>query len=235
MSASQIVIVTGACGNLGAAVLAALSRRGDSVVAVDREPSKLDIALAALGARDRHMGVGEADLVDPSGADRIVAAALARFGRIDSVVHTVGGFASAPLARSDSSAFEAMFRLNVITTLNVFRAAADPMRLARKGCLIAIGAGAAVRAPAGLSAYAAAKAGVLRLVESFADELKSEGVRVNAVAPSIIDTPQNRAAMPDADHASWVSPDRLASTIAFLTSDEGSAITGATIPVTGRT
>jgi NAD(P)-dependent dehydrogenase (short-subunit alcohol dehydrogenase family) len=216
-------------------VLAELSRRGDSVVAVDREPAKLDIAIAALGGRDRHLGMAEADLVDPSSADRIIAAALARYGRIDGVVHTVGGFASAPLARSDPSAFEGMFRLNVITTLNVFRATADPMRKARKGCLIAIGAGAAVRAPAGLSAYAAAKAGVLRLVESFADELKSEGVRVNAVAPSIIDTPQNRAAMPDADHASWVPPDRLAATIAFLVSDEGSAITGATIPVTGRT
>lgn len=231
---AQVIIITGAVGNLGRAVLEHLSRRGDIVVAVDRDAEKLSGVLAGTDLAEQHMAIAEVDLAEPDAAERIVAGALDRFGRIDGVVHTVGGFSAASIDASDPAAFQAMFRLNVLTTLTMFRAAVRPMRAAGSGCLVAIGAGAAMRAPAGLSAYAAAKAGVLRLVESFAEELKSEGVRVNAIAPSIIDTPQNRLAMPDADHNAWVPPAHLAATIAFLLSDGGRSITGATIPVTGR-
>jgi NAD(P)-dependent dehydrogenase (short-subunit alcohol dehydrogenase family) len=233
-SRSSVFIVTGATGNLGAAILARLADHGASLVAVDRKQETLDAALAGLANRDRHHAHRVADLTDPVSCDEVIAATIARHGRIDGVVHTVGGFAAAPLAQSDGALFESMFRLNVVTTVNLLRAAIAPMRAARHGSLVAIGAGAALKAPGGLAAYAAAKAGVLRLVESFAEELKSERVRVNAILPSIIDTPQNRAAMPDADHASWVPPAKIAETIAFLLGDQASEITGAAIPIVGR-
>jgi NAD(P)-dependent dehydrogenase (short-subunit alcohol dehydrogenase family) len=109
-----------------------------------------------------------------------------------------------------------------------------PMLRASKGSIVNIGAAASIKAAMGMGAYAASKAGVARLTEALAEELKSEGVRVNAVLPSIIDTPTNRADMPDAEFDRWVSPQELANVIAFLLSKEASAVTGALVPVTGR-
>jgi NAD(P)-dependent dehydrogenase (short-subunit alcohol dehydrogenase family) len=225
-SSSPVVIVTGACGNLGRAVVAALAAGGSVVVAVDHATGGDASAAATV--------LGGVDLTDEAQAARVVDAALSAHGRLDGCVHTVGGFAYAKAATSDAALFERMFRLNVLTTANLFRAALGPMRESRSGSLVAIGAGAALKAPAGLAAYAAAKAGVLRIVESYAEEVKTEGVRVNAVLPSIIDTPQNRADMPKADPSKWVRPEQLAGVIAFLLSDASSAITGASVPVPGR-
>jgi NAD(P)-dependent dehydrogenase (short-subunit alcohol dehydrogenase family) len=114
------------------------------------------------------------------------------------------------------------------------RAELPHLRAAGGGAIVAIGAGAALRAPSGMAAYAASKAAVLRLVESTADETKREKIRVNAVLPGTIDTPQNRAAMPDADPSHWTTPREVAETIAFLLSDAASGITGAAVPVPGR-
>jgi NAD(P)-dependent dehydrogenase (short-subunit alcohol dehydrogenase family) len=231
-SPSSVVIVTGASGNLGRAVLADLARRPVRIVAIDRERSGVEEALA--GAGEGHAVHAGVDLTDAAAVQAVIDATLKAFGRIDGVVHTVGGFAYAPIADSDAALFERMFRLNVLTTVNVVRAALAPMQAAGRGSIVAVAAGAALKAPAGLAAYAAAKAGVLRLVESFAEEAKSHSVRVNAVLPSIIDTPQNRADMPKADPDRWVKPEKLASVIGFLLSDEASAITGAAVPVPGR-
>ncbi|MBW3243346.1 SDR family oxidoreductase [Epibacterium sp. DP7N7-1] len=153
---------------------------------------------------------------------------------LNGIAHTVGGFASAAAAEGGPDLWEQMYRLNVLTTLNIFRAALPPMCAAGRGSLLAIGAGAAVKAPSGLGAYAGAKSAVHRLVESFADELKADRIRVNAILPSIIDTPQNRAAMPDADHTAWVRPREIADAIAFLLAEDASGVTGAFIPVSGR-
>jgi NAD(P)-dependent dehydrogenase (short-subunit alcohol dehydrogenase family) len=227
-----VTIVTGGSGNLGRATVALLAQRGHRVVAVDRAAWTLD---AVRDAPERHEALVEADLSLPEAAERVVARALDRFGRLDGVVNTVGGFAMAPIADSGLELWEQMFRINVLTTLNVFRAAIARMRVAGRGSLVAIAAAPALRAPAGMSAYAAAKSGVIRLVESFAEELKPDRVRVNAILPSIIDTPQNRAAMPDADHSRWVRPEELANVIAFLLSDSASAVTAASIGVPGAT
>lgn len=130
--------------------------------------------------------------------------------------------------------WEAMFRINLLTTVNIFRAGIAAMRPLGQGSLCAVGALAALKAPGQMGAYAASKSAVLRLVESYADELRGTGLRVNAVMPGTIDTPQNRAAMPDADPRAWVQPAEIASVIGFLLSDAARAVTGALVPVTGR-
>jgi NAD(P)-dependent dehydrogenase (short-subunit alcohol dehydrogenase family) len=231
---SSIIIVTGAAGNVGRALLTVLAGRGDRIIAVDHIGTALEEALAPFGGSERHLVLSSLDLFDPSACQSAVQAGLARYGRIDGVAHTVGGFAAASASEGGPELWENMYRLNVLTTLNMFQAALVPMRTAGRGSLVAVGAGAAIKAPSGLAAYAGAKSAVHRLVESFADELKSACVRVNAILPSIIDTPQNRMAMPDSDHAAWVSPREIADAIAFLLTDDASGITGAFIPVTGR-
>lgn len=228
----HVIIVTGAAGNLGRAVIADLVPRGCRLVAIDREAKGIQDALS--GAGEGHAAHASVDLTDVGAVRAMVETTLRDFGRIDGVVHTVGGFAYAPIAESDGALFERMFRINVLTTANIMAATLPPMRRAGRGSLVAIGAGAGVKAPSGLAAYAAAKAGVLRLVESFADEAKADGVRINAVLPSIIDTPMNRAEMPQADTSKWVLPAQLAAVIGFLLSDDSVAVTGAALAVPGR-
>ncbi len=223
----DVVIVTGAGGNLGRAVVERLASRGAAVVAVDRHP-------APAGGDGRTLAVTEADLASTAACADVVERALGRFGRVDGLVHTVGGFAFASAAQSGAELFETMFRLNLLTTVNMVLACLPPMRAARHGSIVAVSAGVVLRAPAGMAAYAAAKSGIVRLVESFAEELKADGVRINAVLPSIIDTPQNRAAMPKADPSAWVSPGELAAAIDFLIGDDAGAVTGAALPVPGR-
>ena len=226
----QAIIVTGAHGNVGSAVAALLAARGARVVRVDRGGRS---APAADGG-GRGLSLGSIDLMEPADCERVAQRALAAFGRIDGVVSTVGGFAMGPVADSGPDLWERMFRLNVLTTLNIYRAVLPPMRAARRGSLVSVAAAAALRAPAGIAAYAAAKSGLLRLTESAAEELKREGVRVNAVLPAVIDTPPNRADMPDADHAAWTTPREVAEAAAFLLSDAASGVTGALVPVVGR-
>jgi NAD(P)-dependent dehydrogenase (short-subunit alcohol dehydrogenase family) len=229
-----VILVTGAAGNLGRAVCATLAQRGSRVVALDRVAGPLQAMLATLPFPERHVAIPGVDLGDAAACNAAVAEAGARLGRLDGAVHTVGGFAAAPVADGDAALFEGMFRLNLLTTANILRAAIAEMLVSGRGSLVAIGAMAALRAPAGLAAYSASKAGVLRLVEAYAEELKPSGLRVNALLPGTIDTPANRAAMPGADTAGWVAPSQVAEAAAFLLSDAASGITGALIPVTGR-
>ncbi len=223
----KTIVLTGAAGNLGRAVTSSLLAGGANVIALDRPGP----GLAAL--QGVHT-IAIADLADEAACTSTFSGIAATFGRIDGVVHTVGGFAYAGLADSGPALFEQQFRMNVLTTLNVLRAAIAHMRIAGHGSIVAVGAGAALRAPSGMAAYAGAKSAVHRLVESFADELKTQHIRVNAVLPSTMDTPQNRADMPDADPALWTKPSEVAETIAFLLSDAASGITGALVPVAGR-
>lgn len=224
---APVYLVTGAAGNLGRSAMAALSARGARLAGADRGAPPADLGGDALW-------IAGADFFDPAACDTLVAAVIDRFGRIDGVAHVVGGFTTVSAAEGGPDVWEQMFRLNALTTLNVFRAALPPMRAAGSGSLVAIGAAAAQRAPASFGPYGASKAAVLRLVEAFAAELKGDGVRVNAVLPGTMDTPQNRAAMPDVDPKRWVRPEEVAETIAFLLGPASSAITGAAIPAPGR-
>lgn len=230
MADAKVFIVTGAGGNVGSALTALLTARGHRVAALDRTTEGLR---ARFGDNGAALGVAVGDITDPTAAQAACKQVAERLGRLDGVAATVGTFAMAPVAETTPEMFERMLRTNVISVATVFSAALPHLRAAGGGSLVAVGAGAALRAPAGMAAYAASKAGVLRLVESLAEEAKADRIRVNAVLPGTIDTPQNRAAMPAADPSRWVTPQQVAELMAFLLSDAASGVTGQAVGVPG--
>lgn len=232
MSRQQVVVVTGAYGALGAAVARTLAKRGAQLALLDRVAAPAASLAAELGAG--HLLRGGLDLTETSSARDAMQAVAARFGGIDALVNVAGGFRFEKLVDGDPKTWDFMFAVNLRTAV-VATHAALPHLLARGGGgIVNIGAGAAAKASAGMGAYAASKAGVQRLTESLADELKDRNITVNAILPGTIDTPQNRADMPNADFSRWVGPDAIAEVIAFLLSDAARAVTGAAIPVFGR-
>lgn len=216
------VVVTGAAGALGREVVAVLGKAGHTVSGIDLADS-IDGDVLSLG------GV---DLGKPEQVAAAVSEAVARSGPIGGLVNIAGGFAWETLADGSADTWDRMYGMNVRSAVNTCQAALG--HLANPASIVNIGAGAAHKAGLGMGAYAASKAGVHRLTEALAEELKGKGVRVNAILPSIIDTPVNRQDMPDADFAAWVTPTELAKVITFLLSDDASGITGALIPVSGR-
>lgn len=222
----KVVIVTGAFGALGRVVAARLGEAGARVVAVDHA-SQPPEGLAAAKV------VGGIDLTDAAQANQVMEAVAGELGRIDGVVNIAGGFVWETVGGAGNDSWERMHALNLITALNASRAALPYLEQSPAGRIVNIGAKGALSAANGMGAYAASKAGVHRLTEALAEEYKGK-VTVNAVLPSIIDTPANREAMPDADPAAWVTAQELAAVIAFLVSDEASGVTGALIPVSGR-
>lgn len=222
---TRTIAVTGGHGVLGRAVVEAAVADGLKVAVIDQA--------SGLPVPEGVLEVGGVDLTDAEAADRAVAAVVERFGRLDALLNIAGGFTWQTVDDAEP-AWSRMFALNLTTALNATRAALPHLKQSPEGRIVNVGANAAVRCVAGMGAYAAAKSGVHRLTESLAEELKSTSVTVNAVLPSILDTAQNRADMPDADPARWVQPADLARVMLFLASPESRAITGALIPVTGR-
>ncbi len=228
----RVVIVTGAFGVLGTAVAGGFAARGARLALLDLAPPP---ALLQKEIGDRHLLIGGVDLGEMEGTRKAVAAAAMRFGGIDVLVNVVGGFQWQTLQEGSVETWDQLYRMNLRTAVVSCKVSLPALIERGGGSIINVGAGAAAgRANAGMGAYAASKAGVQKLTESLADELKDYGVRVNAVLPSIIDTPRNRADMPDADHARWVQPDAIADVVAFLASDAARAVTGASISVPGR-
>ena len=227
----KVVIVTGAFGALGRVVASTLASRGARLGLVDAAgvvPGPFASEFAA------HLVLPGIDLSNADATQAMVAQVVARFGALDAVVNIAGGFRWETVADGDAATWDALFTMNLKTALHVCKASL-PHLLDREGTrIVNIGAGAAAKAVAGMGAYAASKAGVLRLTEALADETKDRGLTVNAVLPGIIDTPANRKDMPQADFSRWVAPQALADVVAFLLSDAARAITGVGIPVTGR-
>ena len=228
---NKTVIVTGAFGNLGVAVATAAAARGANVVLVDRAPVPQDDSLAGLGADV--LALGDVDLTDLGQAEAAVAKAVEKFGRVDALLNIAGGFCWETFADNDLDNWDLLYKINVRTAVTATKAALPSLRDGG-GSVVCISAGPALKGDLGMGPYAASKAGVARFVESLSQEVKDDGVRVNAVMPSVIDTPQNRESMPDAEFDRWVTPDALASVILFLASDEASAVTGALLPVFNR-
>jgi NAD(P)-dependent dehydrogenase (short-subunit alcohol dehydrogenase family) len=222
----QVVAITGAFGALGGAVVQAALAEGAQVAAIDRAPApRASLGAAAL--------FGDVDLSSGDGAQAAVDAIVARFGRLDALVNIAGGFRWEQLAGGSLDTWDTLYALNLRTAVAACRAALPHLPDGR-GRIVNIGAAGAVKAGAGMGAYAATKSGVARLTEALAEELKPRGITVNAVLPSIIDTAANRADMPKADFSTWVAPAQLADVIVFLLSAKAQAVTGALLPVTGR-
>ena len=227
----KVVIVTGAFGALGRVVAGTLASRGARLGLVDAAGVVPDAFASEFAA---HLVLPGIDLSSAAATQAMVAQVVARFGALDAVVNIAGGFRWETVADGDAATWDALFTMNLKTALHVCKASL-PHLLGRDGArIVNVGAGAAAKAAAGMGAYAASKAGVLRLTEALADETKDRGLTVNAVLPGIIDTPANRKDMPQADFSRWVAPQALADVIAFLLSDAARAINGAGIPVTGR-
>lgn len=225
------VLITGAAGHLGRAVATAFTARGARLALIDRNPQALQ---QAFGADNDHQLSLAADLLDTASTRQAVQAAVARFGRVDVLCHLAGGFAMGePVHATSEQTLERMLDLNVRTLMRITAQVVPHMLAAGRGHIVTVGAFGAQRGGAHMGAYAASKAALQRLTESMSAELKGQGIHVNCVLPSIIDTADNRTAMPDADPAQWVSPAALADVIVFLGSDASRAVHGAAIPVTG--
>jgi 3-oxoacyl-[acyl-carrier protein] reductase len=223
----KAIVVTGASGALGKVVASAAIARGARVAAIDFAPA------ASADATAGRIEFGGVDLSDAPQALQAIDAAAAHFGRLDALINIAGAFSFETVAEGDPKTWQRLYAINVTTALNASRAAIPHLVASGAGRIVNVGAMAALQAGAGMGAYAASKAGVHRLTEALAAELKGK-VTVNAVLPTIIDTPANRRDMPKADFSSWVTTDELANVILFLASDAASAVTGALLPVRGR-
>jgi NAD(P)-dependent dehydrogenase (short-subunit alcohol dehydrogenase family) len=219
------IIVTGGFGALGRVVAAAFAAQGDKVARIDFAPVPPD-------SIDGGIDLAAIDLTDQAGVDRAVAQIVETFRGVDVLVNVAGGFIWETLAGGDFASWERMFAMNVRSNANMTKAVLPFLARSPAGRIVNIGAGAAIQAAAGMGAYAASKAGVHRLTEALAAELSDSNITVNAVLPSIIDTPANRADMPDADPGTWVTPQAIADVILFLASPAARSISGALVPVT---
>jgi NAD(P)-dependent dehydrogenase (short-subunit alcohol dehydrogenase family) len=230
----RVVLITGASGNLGAATARVFQRAGATTVLIDRAADRLHHQYPDLVVSPGHLLLGGVNLTDEASVASAIGSAVERFGRIDVLVNTVGAWrGGSPVYEAPLADWDMLFAANVRPTLLASRAVVPHFLTQRSGRIINIAARSGLIADAGSAAYGAAKAAVLRLTEAMSAELKSSGINVNSILPSTLDTPQNRAASPSADHAKWVHPDAIADVVLFLASDAARAIHGAAVPVYG--
>ena len=215
---SKTVLITGADGSLGQAASQVAKTYGANTI-------ELDLAFRIPGDNKYEIDLTETNLVRNL---------IEKLDHVDAVFNIAGGFAMGPAVHETSKEeWSRMYQMNVATALNVIEAVTPKMRVRGRGAIVNVGAMSAREGQPNMGAYISAKSTVMRLTESMAKELKTEGINVNAVLPSIIDTPANREAMPDADHNKWVPPKSLASVMCFLASDSAAAVHGALVPGSG--
>lgn len=226
------ILVTGATGGLGPHLCEALLAMGAQVVGAARRRTRLDDLRAGLGQHER-LHVAECDVTRSEGVAALFASLEAK-APLDAVVHAAGAFAFGELAAMDDDTVERLLSTNLLSTTWILREASRRMGPRGDGSIVVIGADGALTPSAGLALYGAAKAGSIHLVAALAEELRSAGVRVNAVLPGIIDTPDNREAMPDADPEGWAKPGAIARSVLWLASDDSRGVTGTWLRVPGQ-
>ena len=215
---NRTVVITGALGGLGRRVCAVAEAQGARIL-------RLDIA--------RNESLADSYAVDLTNADATFEL-IQSLGPFDGLINLAGGFAMGTESwDSSEDQWDLMFSLNVSTMRNAIKAAVPVLLEQQAGSIVNVGAYGAREGQGLMGAYCASKSVVMRLTETLAEELKTKGINVNAVLPTVIDTAANRAAMPDAEPADWVSPDDLAAVICFLASPAARAVNGALIPVRG--
>ncbi|WP_426340637.1 SDR family oxidoreductase [Pseudoduganella sp. S-14] len=224
------ILITGAAGALGSAVARAFDDAGTNTVLIGRETARLESACGPASAR-RMLAV--ADLRDAASVAAAANAAVQRFGRIDVLCNIAGGFAmGTPVHATTDAQWDELFDFNVRSLRNTVAAVVPGMLDGLGGKVVNIASGSARQGMANMGAYCASKDVVIRLTESMSAELRGHGINVNCVLPGTIDTPDNRAAMPNADRSKWVPPEALADVILYLCSPAARAIHGAAIPCT---
>lgn len=226
---SKKIAVTGASGALGTAIVKAVRAAGAAVAAIDRHSAAEE--LRSLPGIEL---LGGFDLGKPEDAANAIKAAATRLGGLDGLVNVAGTFRWETVEAGSAETWDLLYRVNLATAVNASRAAVPILANSGAGRIVSIGAAGALKASAGMGAYAASKAGVIKLTEALAEETKARNITVNAILPSIIDTPTNRAEMPTANFENWVRAEQIADLVVFLLSDRASAITGAAIPIVGR-
>jgi len=223
----EVVLVTGANGGLGSYVTQTFLDAGATVVGSSRKIRQTDFNHPSFIAMPAQVSTRE-------GANALVEQVTARFGKLDVLAHTVGGFAGGQsIADTDDATFQQMFEVNLNSVFCILRAAIPALRKTGNGRLIAIGSRAALEPGAGVGVYSASKAAMVSLIRTVALENKDAGLRANVILPGTMDTPGNRKAMPNADFSHWVQPQRVAGLITWLASDAAKDINGAVIPVYG--
>ena len=224
----RVIAITGAFGVLGSAVAKAACGQGAKCALIDSAWA------VPPNCPNEALVLGGVDLTDPGKAAAAMTSVADKLGGIDALLNIAGGFKWEAFEGGAIETWPDLYRLNVVTAANASRAALPYLKKSAAGRIVNVGSAAALKAASGMGAYAASKAGVHALTQALADELKGTTVTVNAVLPSIIDTPANREDMPKADASAWVTPKDLAAVILFLASEEARAVTGALVPVTGR-
>jgi NAD(P)-dependent dehydrogenase (short-subunit alcohol dehydrogenase family) len=226
--ADKTIAVTGGFGALGRAINTTIKAAGAQLALIDR-------AAMPTGLTSDVLALPNVELGQASDARRAMDRVVSTFGRLDGVVNVAGAFKWETVEMGSIETWDRLYATNVRTALLASQSAL-PHLLARGGAgrIVNVGADTAALAGLGMGAYAAAKSGVARLTEAMAEEFKDRGITVNAVLPSILDTPANRADMPQGDVSRWVRPAALAQVVVFLLSEAAAAITGALIPVRGR-
>ncbi|HSV83354.1 MAG TPA: SDR family oxidoreductase [Ramlibacter sp.] len=224
-------VVTGAAGHLGKAVAKTFRQHGARLVLLDRDADALHRAFD----EDERTWLLEVDLLDREQVGSRLGELLPRVGGVAGLCHLAGGFRMGEAVHELSPVtWDLLLDLNARSFVNVASVVVPRLISAGDGKVVTVGAAAALKANAHMGAYAASKSALIRLTEAMSAELKERNINVNCVLPSIIDTPDNRSAMPEADASRWVTPEALADVISFLASDSARAIHGAAIPVTGR-
>jgi NAD(P)-dependent dehydrogenase (short-subunit alcohol dehydrogenase family) len=232
----KVVVVTGASGNLGQAAVHAYAAEGARIVLVGRSADELNRLIGELGGDANRFLAGPADVGDPDSVNALVERVVERFGQIDILAHTVGGFAAGqPVHEAGLDVWDKMMNLNAKTVyVTCGQIARHMVEKSVKGKIVAILSKHAYGGVAKSAAYSASKAAAQRVLESMAAELGVKGINVNGIVPAMIDTPQNRASSPNADYSKWVKPEEIAAAILYLTSDAARSINGASLNMYGR-